>query len=139
MKHTIYIVEDNRHVREALSMLIDEQPDLEVCGVAGTAADALEMIRDVHPDVVLTDLSLPGMSGIELIERLQTEDPEQRVVVVSAHVEPAHAEQALVAGAVGYCLKSDPSGIIEGIGQVLGGRVYVSPSLASAVRRPSSG
>ena len=121
MKHTIYIVEDNEHIRAALSMLIDEEPDLEVCGVAETAADALEMIGTVHPDLVLTDLSLPGMSGIELIERLQAEIPEQRVVVVSAHVDPAYAEQALAAGAVGYYPKSDPSAIIAGIRGVLTG------------------
>ena len=139
MKHTIYIVEDNRHVREALSMLIDEEPDLEVCGIAGTAAGALDMIRDVKPDLVLTDLSLPGMSGIELIERLQAERPEQRVVVVSAHLEPAHAEQALAAGAAGYYMKGDPSAIIDGIRQALAGEANAGQSVPSPPSRPTSG
>ena len=129
MNQTIYIVEDNLLVREALVMLIKDEPDLEVCGVAGTASEALDALLGMNPDLVLTDLSLPGMSGIELIERLQIQTPRQRTAMLSGRTEPTYAEQALAAGAKGYILKGNPLAIIEGIRQVLGGAVYVSRSV----------
>jgi DNA-binding NarL/FixJ family response regulator len=129
MNQTIYIVEDNLLVREALVMLIEDEPDLEVCGVAGTASEALDALLGMNPDLVLTDLSLPGMSGIELIERLRILKPHQRMLMLSGRAEPTYAEQALAAGAKGYILKGDPLAIMEGIRQILGGAVYVSRSV----------
>ena len=135
MTHTIYIVDDNVSVREALIMLIEEEPDLAICGAADTAVDALEVILRMQPDLVLTDYSLPGMSGVELIERLGILKPEQRVAMLSAHVERAYADQALSAGAAGYLLKGDGQAIIEGIRRMLGGNAYVSPVLR--IRNPA--
>lgn len=129
MNQTIYIVEDNLLVREALVMLIEDEPDLEVCGVAGTASEALDALLGMNPDLVLTDLSLPGMSGIELIERLRILKPHQRMLMLSGRAESAYAEQALAAGAKGYILKGDPLAIMEGIRQILDGAVYVSRSV----------
>lgn len=119
MKRTVYIVEDNSFVREALVMLIEEEPDLEVCGVASAAAEALAAIPLAAPDLILTDLSLPGMSGMELVEHLLIQNPRQRVAVLSGHPEPHYAEQARVAGAGAYILKGDPEAMMEGIRHVL--------------------
>lgn len=119
MKQTIYIIDDNAFVREALVMLIEGEPDLEVCGVAETALEALDPILSMNPDLVLIDFSLPGMSGLECIERLRILKPRQRTAVLSGHPEPAYAEQALGAGARAYILKGEPLEIIDGIRQVL--------------------
>lgn len=129
MTRTIYIIEDNALVREALIILIEEEPDLAICGMAETAVEALEEILQAEPDVVLTDFSLPGMSGIELIERLSILKPEQRVAMLSAHTSPIYAEQALAAGALGYILKGNAVAVLSGIRRVLDGEVYVSPSV----------
>ena len=134
--HTIYIVDDSIFVREALIMLIEEEPDLAICGAADTAVEALEVILRLQPDLVLTDYSLPRMSGVELIERLGILKPDQRVAMLSAHVEPAYADRALAAGAAGYILKGDGQSIVKGIRRMLGGDAYVSPAVRTP--RPAS-
>lgn len=109
-------------------MLIEDEPGLEVCGVAGTASEALETLSGVSPDLILTDFSLPGINGIELIERLRLTMPEQRAAMLSGQADPACAEQALAAGARGYILKGDPEAMLDGIRQILAGTIYVSRS-----------
>lgn len=136
MRQTIYVVDDNEYVREALVMLIEDEADLEVCGTSETAAEALVHIPDAHPNLILVDLALPGMNGIELIERLLALDPVLCCAVVSGHAEPEYAAQALAAGARGYIRKGEPQDILAGIRHVLSGEVYVSPTmLASLLRR----
>lgn len=119
MKRTIYIVEDNPSVREALVMLIEDEPDMEVCGIASAAAEALAAIPVAGPDLVLTDFSMPGMNGVEFVERLLIQNPRQRVTVLSGHPEPFYAEQARGAGARSYIVKGDAEAMMEGIRQVL--------------------
>jgi len=138
MKKTIYIVEDNPYMREVLVMLIEEEEDLEVCGIAETATEALRTLCDLDPDLVIADLSMPGMTGIEFIERLCVLKPRLRVTILSAHTETVYAEQALVAGAKGYILKGDPMAIMEGIRLVLDGETYVSRSMRTPALRKHS-
>ena len=139
MKQTIYIIDDNAFVREALAMMVEDEPDLEVCGVAETSAKALDALLDMTPDLILVDFSLPGMNGIEFIERLRILKPQQRMLMLSGHTEPAYAEQALTAGARGYILKGEPSAIMEGIRHVLAGEVYVSDSAQTEGRASHDG
>lgn len=129
MTHTIYIIDDNVFVRQALIMLIEEEPDLVICGAAETAVEALDVILSLKPDLVLTDFSLPGLTGLELIERLGVLNPEQPVAMVSGQAEPVCADRAIAAGARGYILKDDATAIVAGIRRVLDGEVYVSPAL----------
>lgn len=138
MTHTIFVVDDNVFVREALVMLIEVEPDLAICGVAESAAEALDVLLSVEPDLVLTDFSLPGLSGIELIKRLGAVKPEQSVAIFSAHAEPVCAEQALAAGARGFILKEDATTVVAGIRCVLDGEVYVSPALRRATTTAQS-
>lgn len=120
MKRTIYIVEDNPLVREALIMLIQEEEDMFVCGTAETAQEALAAIPATNPDLVLADFSLPGISGAELVGRLRALNPQQRAVILSGHPESNYAEAALAAGATGYLHKGDPSSILVGVRKALG-------------------
>ncbi len=126
MTHSIYIVEDHAVMREMLGDMIEYEPGLRLCGTAASAEDALEEVVAVGPDLVLVDLSLPGMSGTELIEALLARRPQLTLLVLSGHSETVYAEQALAAGATGYVLKGDPAAIREGIGRELRGEGYVS-------------
>lgn len=135
MKKKIYIVDDNPEMREVLAMFIEEEEDLEVCGSAATASEALRSLRDLDPDLVIADLSLPGIDGIEFIERLCVEKPRIRAAILSAHTETVYAERALGAGAKGYIVKGDPIDIMVGIRRVLDGETYVSRSVRPPVVR----
>lgn len=133
MKRTVYIIDDNPFVREALVMLIEDEPDLEVCGFAGTAFESMDNILAIQPDVVLTDLSMPGMGGIELITHLVNLIPQLRTLILSGYSEADYVEHALRMGARGYILKEDTTAILEGIRSVLRGEVYVSRSIRPPV------
>lgn len=98
----IFIIEDHEELRDALAMLVELEPDLELCGMVEDAEDALRALPDAVPDVVLVDLSLPGMSGLELIERLQQKQPGLPVVAISGHPPQRYSRAALGAGAGAY-------------------------------------
>ena len=130
MPNRIFIVEDHPVMREGYSSLISHEPDLEVCGESATAEDAFSRIPDLHPDIVVADLSLPGVNGIELIKRLIAFDACGAVLVVSAHDESLYAERALAAGARGYLMKHESAGsVIDAIRRVLAGHLYLSEKL----------
>ncbi|MEM1041037.1 MAG: response regulator transcription factor [Bacteroidota bacterium] len=129
MARRIYIVEDHPVMREGYVSIIKGESDLEVCGEAAMAEEAFASIPDLSPDLVLLDLSLPGINGIELLKRLRSVDFEGYVLVVSAHDDVLYAERAFSAGANGYLMKQEaPRAIIEAIRHVLGGRVFVTES-----------
>lgn len=102
----ILIVENHPATRSAMATLINLEPDLTVCGRAGTASRALAAIKRIKPDLVLTDLNMPGKSGLELIREIRDLYPELPVVVISIHDEVFHVQQALRAGAKAYVAKS---------------------------------
>jgi DNA-binding NarL/FixJ family response regulator len=132
LKTNIFIVDDHPLVREWLTTLIHQQPDLMVCGEAESAAQALELIMSLKPDVAIVDISLKGASGIELIKNLKTVCPGVAIIVLSMHDESLYAERALRAGARGYIMKRETSKrIIAAIRQVLEGKLYVSERLTN--------
>ena len=134
MKSRIFILEDHPIMRRGYRTLINGEMDIEVCGEAETAAEALEKIPGVAPDLVIADISLEGMNGIEFIKRLQTEQPGLEVLVVSMHEESLYAERALQAGAAGYLMKKEAdSSVITAIRRVLAGRYYVSDRIQDKI------
>lgn len=137
MNRTIYVVEDDASVREALVFLINSEPDIEICGTAETATDALNALAKMSPDLVLTDLSLPGMDGFQFIERLLARAPGQRTAMISGHSEPHYTGKAITAGARGYILKENPRTIMKAIRRVLDDVVYRDLS-AGAVKDASA-
>ena len=127
----ILIVDDHPIVRHGLAKLINDEPDLEVCGEADSAGDALTMMESEAPDLLLVDISLGGTNGIELIKRVKASDPEMRVLVSSMHDESLYAERALRAGAMGYLNKGENRETLLGaIRQVLRGKLYLSPRMS---------
>lgn len=128
-----------------MAALIQNEPDLEVCAQAGTTAAALDLVARHRPDLVLTDLTLPGSGGMELIKDLAALHPGLPVLVVSMHDELLHAERALRAGARGYLMKeAGGERLLTAIRQVLSGQVYVSERMSARIldafsgRRPRS-
>ncbi len=124
---SILLVDDHPVMRRGLRMIIDDEADLDVTHEAGTAEDALALIDSQLPDLIVADISLPGMSGIELTKHLHALHPELPVLIVSRHDEALYAERALRAGARGYVMKLEASDtIVAAIRRILRGGIYVS-------------
>src|SRR5215217_2588402 len=98
----IYIVEDHARMRQVLNEAIGKMPGLSVCGVASSAEEALEAIDGNAVDVAMIDMSLPQMSGAELVRALRSRWPSLYCLILSGHREPIYVQQALAAGAHGY-------------------------------------
>jgi DNA-binding NarL/FixJ family response regulator len=126
-KHRLYLVEDHPVTRQGFAQLINFQPDLQVCGQAGSAELALAEIPAAKPNLVVVDISLAGTSGIQLIKDIVTRDGALPVLVLSTHDETLYAERALRAGARGYIMKHAPTeDVMKAIREVLRGEVYLS-------------
>lgn len=126
-KRRILLVEDHPIFRIGLAELIDNEPDLEVCGEAGDVAEGLAQVESLCPDLAVVDLALKGRSGLELIKEIRDRDLGVPVLVVSMYDEALYAERALAAGALGYVMKlAAPESIVEAIRSVLEGRLYLT-------------
>jgi DNA-binding NarL/FixJ family response regulator len=130
----VFLVDDHPLVREWLANLIEQQPDLAVCGAAGSAEAALSSIGAAKPNVAVVDLSLGGRSGLELIRDLKQAHPEIAVLVLSMHGEDLYAERALRAGARGYIMKREATKkVIQAIRRLQQGKIYISDRLAATL------
>lgn len=130
----ILLVEDHPFTRMGMALCISSQPDLLVCGEAADSREALKLVEITKADLVITDLSLPGRGGLELIKDLRALHPDLSVLVVSMHDEPMFAERVLLAGARGYVMKTQgPQRLIPAIRQVLQGRIYVSEEISAHI------
>jgi DNA-binding NarL/FixJ family response regulator len=126
----IIIVDDHPLLREGLARVIGSEDDLTVCGMAGSVAEALRLVELNPPDLVLTDLILPGRNGLELIKDLRAIHPELPVVVLSMHDEMIYAERCLAAGARGYVMKEAAAEhLLDAIRTVLAGGIFASQAV----------
>jgi DNA-binding NarL/FixJ family response regulator len=130
----IVLVDDHPVMLDGYRNILAGQPGLEIGGTATNAADALTLVERTEPDLVITDLTLPGRSGLDLIKDLIAMRPDLRILVISMHDETLWAERCLKAGAKGYVMKeSDSATMLSAIRQVLEGGIYLSPRLAARV------
>ena len=130
----LLLVDDHPVVLDGYRLMINAQPDLEVCATAANVADALALVTRERPDLVLADLTMPGRGGLDLIKDLVVLHPGIRVLVCSMHDEMLYAERALHAGAKGYLTKDSPGTVmLAAIRRVLAGGIYVSDRLAERV------
>jgi len=126
----IIIVDDHPLMRKGLALTLGMEADLEVCGQAESAEEALSMVEKTQPDIAVVDISLPGMSGLELIKHMQVLAPGVRILVVSRHDESLYAERAIRAGARGYVMKLEAGEVIvKAVRRVLNGGLYVSEEI----------
>lgn len=127
----LMLVDDHAVVRSGLRMLLENQADLEIVGEAGTATEALAALSELHPDVVLMDIGLPDISGIEAAREMRRIRPETAIVALTIHEDEEYFFKMLDAGAVGYVPKrAAPEELVSAIRAAAGGEVFLHPSLA---------
>ncbi|MCA0297203.1 MAG: response regulator transcription factor [Actinobacteria bacterium] len=128
---TVLLVDDHAMVRAGLAALLGATADLEVVGQARDGAQAVDLAVQLRPDVVLMDLSMPVMDGIEATRRLVTADPDAKVVVLTSFSEAAKVTEALAAGAIGYLLKDcEPEQLLAGVRAAAEGHAPLDPKVA---------
>lgn len=130
----ILLVDDHPFMRAGLAQLIDRQPDMMVGSEAGNPVEAFQQLARTPPDLVLTDLTMPGRSGLEFIKDLRAAHADVAILVISMHDEGVYAERVLRAGARGYIMKeAGGENLLAAIRQVLRGEVYVSPRMSARI------
>ncbi|HOE16230.1 MAG TPA: response regulator transcription factor [Syntrophorhabdaceae bacterium] len=133
-RNKIFIVDDHPIVRKGLAQLINQEPDMVICGEAENAQSALELLKRIKPDLAIVDISLQGIDGIELIKKIKDRDVSFPMLVVSMHDEALFAERALKAGAKGYIMKQEAiEKMMEAIRKVINGEVYVSERVSATI------
>jgi len=126
----IVLVDDHPLMRKGLARTIEAEADLNVVGQMNSAEEALEALDELAPDLAVVDISLPGMSGLELIKHLQSRFSDLATLVVSRHDESLYAERCIRAGAKGYVMKQEAGDVIvQAIRKVLDGRIFVSEEI----------
>jgi two-component system invasion response regulator UvrY len=131
---TVLLVDDHAVVREGYRRLLERQGDIVVIGEAADAAEAHAMFHKLAPQIVVMDINLPGLSGIEAMRRMLDQQPDTRVLIFSMHEEAIFAKRALQAGAFGYVTKaSAPSVLVEAVHTVASGKRYLSAAVAQAL------
>lgn len=132
LKKKVFLVDDHPIVRRGLVHLINQEPDLMVCGDAADVHQAFEGLSRLRPDVVVVDISLNDRSGLELIKNIKYKNPKLPALVLSMHDEALYAERSLRAGARGYLMKQEaPEKVVMAIRRILGGEIYVSEHMSS--------
>ena len=130
-KITVMLVDDHAVVRAGYQMLLKSSPDIEVVAEAESGEAAVKIYAEISPDVVVMDLSLPGIGGLEAIRRIIARENKARILVFSMHEDVIFVEQALQAGALGYLTKSSaPQALIEAVKKLANGEKYIDPHLA---------
>jgi DNA-binding NarL/FixJ family response regulator len=128
------LCDDHRVVRSGLRHILEAEPDVQVVGEAGTAEDAVAVTVTERPDVMVMDIGLPGVSGIEATRRIRQANPATRVLVLTMHEDIAYLRQAFDAGATGYLLKDAADiELVLAVRTVAAGHAYVHPSLGAAL------
>ena len=134
----VMLVDDHALVRMGFRMLLADA-GVEVVAEAGSGEQACQEYAGVQPDIVVMDLSMPGMGGLEAVRRMLAQDPKARILALSAYEDAAHPRRVLRAGALGYLAKrSAPDALIVAVNTVSRGERYVDAQTAQAVRSPAS-
>ena len=128
----IFSVDDHPLLREGIAALVNNQPDMVIAGEASTGSEALQLFKEVQPDITLLDLRLPDMSGIDILIALRSEYPEARVIMLTTFEGDVEIHRALQAGARGYLLKNmPPAELLDVIRQVHAGKKRIPAAIAS--------
>ncbi|MGA3065546.1 MAG: response regulator transcription factor [Tepidisphaeraceae bacterium] len=139
-RYRIFLVEDHPVMRQGLGRLIDDQPDMKMCGDAESPPDAMRLLAGAKADMVIVDLTLRGGDGLELCKQIRDRWKDLPVLVVSMHDESLYAERALKAGARGYVMKQEPQeAVMNAIRTVLKGQIHVSNAMSAKLLQSFSG
>lgn len=133
-KINIVLADDHVLVRNGIKAMLESDADIQVVGEAGSGAEALEVARQLHPDILVLDIRMPGMTGLEAAEKLEDVAPETKAVILSMHDSEDYVLQALDAGAFGYLLKdTDKNEFIRALKQIKAGNKYFSGAVSNAL------
>jgi two-component system response regulator NreC len=131
---SIVLADDHRIVREGVRALLESEPDFRVLSEARDGPEAVRMVERYHPDVLLLDLVMPGMNGLEVTKEVRQRFPDTHVVVLTMHANEAYVLEALEAGAQGYVIKdSSFEELMHAVREVAAGRSYLGPPLSEEV------
>lgn len=145
MATTILLVDDHRMLRDGLRMLLEQQPDMEVVAEADDGRDAVELARKHQPQIVVMDIGLPDLNGLEATRQILRNVPNTKVIALSVHSDKRYVVEMLNAGASGYLVKNSASDeLVRAIESTIQGRTFLSPEITDivvnkALRRSSGG
>jgi len=132
----VLIVDDHMIVREGIRKLLEAESDIAVIGEAATGRKAVEMIKKLHPDVVIMDIAMPQMNGLEATRQIRQIAPEIKVIILSAHCDDAYVESVMAMGAAGYLIKQvSAHHLSEAVREVQKGHTFYSPSVSRRVTK----
>ena len=132
---TVLLAEDHRLVREGIRSLLKQEGDIEVVGEASTGREAVQLTRKLRPAVVLMDIAMPLLNGLEATRQIRKEFPETKVLILSAHSDDAYVEQAAALGTAGFLLKqTSPDILATAIREARKGNAFFCPSIAKSVK-----
>lgn len=127
----IAIIDDHKMVREGLKQLLEFEGDINVIAQAGNGQDGYEIIKEHKPDVVLLDINMPGMNGLELLKKVRSENDDTKILILTIHNEVEYLSKAVEIGVNGYVLKDSESSVLKkAIMDVYNGEIYIQPSIA---------
>ncbi len=132
---TVLLAEDHQMVREGFRSLLNHEDDIEVVGEAETGREAVQLTRKLRPAVVVMDIAMPSLNGLEATRQIRKEVPETKVLILSAHSDDAYVEQVAVLGASGFLLKQTSSHVLAtAIREVQKGHTFFSPAVSRRVQ-----
>ena len=132
---TVLLAEDHQIVREGLRKLLEIEPDIEVVGEAVSGREAVEMVRKLRPDVVVMDIAMPLLNGLEATSQIRQSSPDTRILILSAHSDDAYVERAMELGAAGFLIKQSSIHVLkDAIREASKGNVFYSPEVARHLR-----
>lgn len=127
----VFIADDHEFIRAGLKSILANVSDIEVVGEAATGHEVLQALREKTPDALVLDMSMPGLSGLELIKRIKSEWPKQKILVLTMHTNKQYAVRAIRAGATGFLSKATASEeMVTALRKIVAGRAYISAEIA---------
>lgn len=133
-KLRLIIAEDHETVREGLKLIVNSQKDMETIAEAGDGREAVRLARELNPDIVLMDISMPGLNGLTAAAQLKRVAPKIKIITLTRHTDTAYLQELVQAGVSGYVLKQSPSSeLLRAIRTVAGSGKYLDPSITDKV------
>lgn len=135
----VLLVDDHTLLRQGLRKLLELEPSLEVVGEAGNGQEAIQKTQELNPDVVLLDINMPGMNGVEVTALLKSSHPETKIIILTIHKDDEYVFEAVKAGASGYLLKDvETQELVKAVEAVFRGESIVDPAIASRLLKEFS-
>jgi len=133
-QYKIFLADDHAIVREGIRLILSSEEHLNIIGESADGKETIELVEEMQPDILILDISMPTMSGIEVSRHIRKYVPDTKIIILSRHDNEAYITQLLEYGIQGYILKDDAGDdLIKGIDEVMKGNVYLSPKIATSV------